>query len=175
MVRKPPSNGPKAVATPATAPHTAKALARSDPSKVLERMARVAGSISDAPMPSITASPTSNVPTEVASDATSDPMPKSADPMMNMRRAPYTSPRRPPMMRNVANVNEYPVTTHWSVGRSVSSSRWIVGSDTLSTELSRTMINTAMTTMPRVTQRRGSGVPAPVTMSGRASPTRRWP
>ena len=49
-------------------------------------VARVAGSIIDAPMPSMSASPTSRLGTDHDSAASSEPPPKSAAPMMNMRR-----------------------------------------------------------------------------------------
>ena len=50
-MRKPPTTGPDAAATPAVAPQAANAVARSRPWNVLDRIASVAGSISDAPMP----------------------------------------------------------------------------------------------------------------------------
>ena len=88
MVRKPPTTGPKATAAPATAPHTANAFERSLPVKVVDRMASVAGSISDAPMPSMRLSPSRSVGTEVAIDARNEPTPNSAAPSVNIRRAP---------------------------------------------------------------------------------------
>ena len=103
-MRKPPTTGPDAAATPAVAPHAANAVARSRPWNVVERIASVAGSISDAPMPSMIASPRIIMPTECETDASSDPTPKNAAPITNIARWPYTSPRRPPMISNVANV-----------------------------------------------------------------------
>ena len=87
-MRKPPTTGPNAAATPAVAPHAANAVARSRPWNVVDRIASVDGSISDAPMPSMIASPTTSCGTEVDTDATNDPTPKSAAPMMKMRRWP---------------------------------------------------------------------------------------
>ena len=80
--------GPRATATPSTAPHAANAVARSWPWKLLVRIPSVAGSIRDAPMPSITASPTTSITTPVDSAATSDPTPNTAAPIMKRRRAP---------------------------------------------------------------------------------------
>ena len=85
-MRKPPTTGPNAAATPAVAPHAANAVARSRPLNVVDRIARVEGSISDAPMPSMIASPMISWVTDVEIDATSDPTPKSAAPMMKIRR-----------------------------------------------------------------------------------------
>ena len=78
MVSQPPTTGPNAAATPAVAPHAAKAVARSRPLNVPERMASVVGIINDAPIPSMTASPTINWPTDVENEASSDPTPNSA-------------------------------------------------------------------------------------------------
>ena len=58
----------------------------------------VVGSISDAPMPSMIASPTIRLGMLHESAASNEPPPKSAAPMMKMRRCPNTSARRPPMM-----------------------------------------------------------------------------
>ena len=88
MVRKPPSTGPNATAAPAAAPQAAKALARSRPVKVLDKIARVDGVISAAPMPSTIASPRINIPTEFDTDASNEPSPNSEVPMMNRRRWP---------------------------------------------------------------------------------------
>ena len=68
-MRKPPTTGPNAAATPAVAPHAANAVARSRPWNVPERIASVAGSISDAPMPSMIASPIMSCGTDVETDA----------------------------------------------------------------------------------------------------------
>ena len=77
-----------AAATPAVAPHAANAVARSRPWNVLDRIARVHGSISDAPMPSMIASPMTSSGTPLDTDAMNEPKPKSAAPMMKMRRWP---------------------------------------------------------------------------------------
>ncbi len=106
MVRKPPTTGPNATPTPAVAPHIANAVPRSLPRNVPDRIASVAGIMSAAPMPSMTASPITSSGTDCEIDATKEPRPNSAAPMMKIRRWPYTSPSRPPMMRNVANVSE---------------------------------------------------------------------
>ncbi len=70
------------------APHAAKAVPRSRPLKVLDRIASVAGSINEAPMPSMIASPTISSATDRDTDASSEPTPNSATPMMKMRRWP---------------------------------------------------------------------------------------
>jgi hypothetical protein len=105
VVRKPPTTGPSAAPAPTVAPHAANAVARSRPWNVVEMIDSVAGSISDAPMPSISASPTMRLGMFHDSAASNEPVPKSAAPMMKMRRWPYTSPRRPPMMRRLAKVS----------------------------------------------------------------------
>ncbi len=157
VVRKPPTNGPNATDAPATVPHAANATARSAPTNVVDRIDSVAGISSDAPMPSMIASPSTSVGTECDTDASSDPTPKMTAPMTNMRRCPYMSPSRPPMTRNVANVSEYPVITHWRLGRSVWNSRRIVGMATLRIVLSSTGIATETITTAAANQRRGSG------------------
>jgi hypothetical protein len=55
---------------------------------VPESNASVAGSISDAPMPSMIASPMMSSGTEVDTEAMSEPTPNNAAPMMKMRRWP---------------------------------------------------------------------------------------
>ena len=87
-----------------TAPHAANAVARSRPWKLLVRMPRVAGSMSDAPTPSMTASPMTSVTTPVESAATSEPTAKNPAPIMKIRRGPWMSASRPPMMSSAANV-----------------------------------------------------------------------
>ena len=105
-MRKPPTIGPNATDAPATAPHAANAFGRSAPVNVVDRIDSVAGIIIDAPMPSISASPTKSVGTDVEIDARNDPTPKIVAPSTNMRRWPKMSPSRPPMMSSVANVSE---------------------------------------------------------------------
>ena len=150
VVSRPPTTGPRPAAEPAAAPQAAKAMARPRPWKVFESSAKVDGSISDAPMPSIRASPTIRLATFHETEASSDPAANSAAPTMNTRRCPYTSPRRPPIMRNVAKVSEYPVMTHSRLGNVVWNSRRIVGMATLSTVLSSTTITVDSNTMARV-------------------------
>ncbi len=87
-MRNPPTTGPNAAATPAVAPQAANAVARSRPRNVTERIASVAGNISDAPMPSITASPITSSGTDVDTDARSEPAPNSAAPTMKTLRCP---------------------------------------------------------------------------------------
>ena len=105
VVRIPPSTGPRARPTPTVAPHAPNAVARSRPWNVVDRIDNVAGSMSDAPMPSINASPTMRLGTFHESAARSDPPQNNAAPITKMRRWPYTSPRRPPMMRRLAKVS----------------------------------------------------------------------
>ena len=98
--------GPKATAAPKLDAHAAKAVARTGPWNVLEMIEIVAGSINDAPMPSISASPRTSTGTVLAIEAMNEPAPNRAAPTMNMRRAPKMSAKRPPITRNVANVSE---------------------------------------------------------------------
>ena len=88
VVRNPPTSGPQAAASPAVAPHAAKAVARSRPLKVPDRIASVAGSSSDAPRPSMIASPTIRDATDVDVAAMNEPTPNRAAPTMKMRRCP---------------------------------------------------------------------------------------
>ena len=156
-MRNPPTSGPNATDAPATVPHAANAIARSGPSNVVDRIESVAGISSDAPMPSMIASPSTSMGTECDTDASSEPTPKITAPTMNMRRWPYMSPRRPPMISSVANVSEYPVITHCRLGRSVWNSRRIVGIATFSTVLSSTGMATDTITTAAANHRRGSG------------------
>ncbi len=86
MVRKPPITGPSATPTPTVAPQAPKAVARSRPWNVVEMIDSVVGSISDAPMPSMIASPTIRLGMFQDSAASSDPAQNSEAPMMKMRR-----------------------------------------------------------------------------------------
>ncbi len=104
-MRKPPTNGPSATPAPAVAPHAANAVARSRPWNVVEMMASVAGNISDAPVPSMSASPTIRLGTPHDNAARSEPPANSPAPMQKMRRWPKTSPSRPPMISRLANVS----------------------------------------------------------------------
>src|SRR5450631_3788221 len=88
VVRKPPTTGPNAAAAPAVAPHTANAGPRSGPLNVVDRIASVAGSISEAPILSMIASPAIRLPTDHETDASSEPAPNSEAPMMKIRRCP---------------------------------------------------------------------------------------
>src|SRR6478609_8456991 len=140
-----------------TAPHAANAVARSRPWNVLLSRPSVAGSISDAPMPSMIASPTTSETTPVERAATREPTAKSAAPIMKIVRGPWMSARRPPMISSAANVRLYPVMTHCSFGSVVWKSRRIVGIATLSTVVSRAAMSTADRMITSVIQRRGSG------------------
>ena len=73
VVSKPPMTGPSPAADPATAPQAAKAMARPRPWNVFDSRASVAGSISEAPSPSMRASPTTRLATFHDSEASSEP------------------------------------------------------------------------------------------------------
>ena len=88
VVNHPPITGPKAAATPAVAPQAAKAVARSRPVKAPDRIDNVVGIINEAPIPSMIASPAMSSPTEVDIEASSDPTPKRAAPIMKILRWP---------------------------------------------------------------------------------------
>ena len=60
------------------------------------------------------------------------------------------------MIRNVANVSEYPVMTHWRLGSVVSRSSRIVGIATFRTVLSRTTMKAERIAIASATQRRRS-------------------
>src|SRR5215207_8941364 len=154
----PPSTGPSAAPAPTVAPQAPKAVARSRPWNVVEMIDNVVGSISEAPMPSMIASPTIRLGMSHESAASNEPAPNSAAPMMKIRRWPNTSASRPPMMSRLAKVSAYPVITHSTAGSVVSKSRRMVGIATVSTELSSTTMSAATTTTASVIQRRGSGV-----------------
>src|SRR5450759_3064648 len=74
------------------------------------------------------------------------------------------------MMRRLANVSAYPVTTHWTLGSVVWNSRKIVGIATLSTELSSTTISAALITITSVNQRLGSSSSASLAAASSADP-----
>ena len=63
-------------------------MARPRPWKVLDSSASVAGSMSEAPRPSMSASPSTRLATFHDSDASSEPPANRAAPMMNTRRWP---------------------------------------------------------------------------------------
>ena len=128
-------------------------------------------------MPSMIASPKISTGTDCASDASNDPTPNSAAPMMKIRRAPKRSARRPPMIRRLANVSEYPVITHCRLGSVVWRSRRIVGMATFSTVVSSATMSTDRMTIASVNQRRGSGAPvadSEIVRGARHAPDRRW-
>src|SRR4051794_29440104 len=78
VVSQPPTIGPKATDAPATAPHAANAVCRSGPEgNVVDRTDSVAGIIIEAPMPSMSASPTNSVGTDVDTVASSEPTPNT--------------------------------------------------------------------------------------------------
>jgi hypothetical protein len=72
----------------------------------MDMSASVAGIISDAPTPSMSASPTNRLDTDHDNAASSEPTPNSRPPITNIVRWPWRSPRRPPMMSSDANTSE---------------------------------------------------------------------
>jgi hypothetical protein len=83
----------------------ANAFARSASSKVVEMIASVAGIISEAPTPSMTASPRISALTDQEATASSDPTLNSAAPITKIRQCPCMSPSRPPITSKAAKVN----------------------------------------------------------------------
>lgn len=97
----PPSRGPAAMPTDATALHTAKARGRSRPGNTATSTASVAGITSAAPTP-IRARIAISQPTEGAAAASADATPKTSRPPTTVRRLPYRSEITPAVMRSPA-------------------------------------------------------------------------
>ena len=149
------STGPSATATPATADHSAMAMARSRASvKTLVRIDSVAGMISAAPMPITARAATS------AFDATGERRHRrrrrrrSTRPMLSAPLRPKRSPRLPAVSNRPANTSVYESTTHCSWLMLVPRSRTSVGSATLTIVLSITITNKLRHSTARVSQRR---------------------
>ncbi len=106
LVSQPPTTGPNAAEAPATPPQRANALALAGPWKVVDSVASEAGSSSDAPTPSINASPVASIAVLVARDASNEPLAKSNVPATKVRRTPKRSPMRPPMMSKLPRISE---------------------------------------------------------------------
>ena len=81
----------------------------------------------------------------------------SPSPSMNSRRRPSRSAMRPPSSRNPPNVRAYALATHCRLDSVNSSSRWIVGSATLTIETSMMSMNCVAHSRMSAIQRRGSG------------------
>jgi hypothetical protein len=97
--------GPSAAAAPATPPHTANALARAGPWKVVDSVASDAGNSSAAPIPSTNASPSTSIWVLVATDARNEPTAKRTAPVIKALRTPKRSPMRPPMISRLPRVS----------------------------------------------------------------------
>ncbi len=104
LVITPPSTGPSAVATPATAPQMPKAEPRSLPWNVPASSAREVANRIAPPIP-CTARDRISISWSCATPHSSDPAVKTASPMTNRRRLPYRSAREPEVSRSAARLN----------------------------------------------------------------------
>ena len=110
-----------------------------------DSVARDAGKSSDAPMPSMIASPSTSAGTPFACDAMSEPPANTTAPIAKARRGPIMSPTRPPITSRLPSVREYPAITHCIDSKLVCSSLRIVGMATLRIVVSSVTITTAAT------------------------------
>ena len=88
--------GPRAAASPMTAPSTAYMRARDAPVKLPRTSVWVAGRSSAAPRPSMTDQNTISIATFTLSAVPSDPRPYTQRPRTKARLRPMTSPSLPP-------------------------------------------------------------------------------
>src|SRR4051794_29920430 len=155
-VRPPPSSTPAAPPLPATAPHTPRALLRSEPSRnVVVTIDRAAGERSAAPRPCTARAAISQL-SDCAKPPSKDASANRTRPLMKTRRRPSRSAMRPPSSRKPPKVSTYAFTTHGRLVREKSSARPIEGSATFTIEASRTTTNWAMHSRINAIQRRCS-------------------
>jgi hypothetical protein len=95
-VSKPPSTSPIAAPPPATAPKTPKALARSLGAVNMAASSDNAAGARSAPNAPCAARPATSIPKFTATPPITEDTAKPTRPMMNSRRRPRTSVRRPP-------------------------------------------------------------------------------
>ena len=69
-----------------------------------------------------------------------------ARPIANIRRRPYRSPSRPPVIMPAAKVSPYPATTSWIAAGPACRSCWIDGSATLTMKKSRKVMKVPAST-----------------------------
>ncbi|GAA4105926.1 hypothetical protein GCM10022214_86520 [Actinomadura miaoliensis] len=100
-VSQPASTGPPTDDSPMTGPKAANAVPTSFGGNIRLIMPRPCGSISAPNRPWATREPTS-MPGDWASPHSSEAAVKPAAPTRNMRRRPYRSPSRPPVIRPIA-------------------------------------------------------------------------
>ena len=105
VVSHPPTSGPIAAMPPMVEPHTAKAIARSLPTKIALRLESVAGSRKAAPMPWRSLAAMSVAP-ESAAPASTDAIMKIATPVIRNLRLPQMSLARPETRRSDAKTSE---------------------------------------------------------------------
>ena len=147
---QPPAIGPIAMATPATAPHSPMARARSLRSvKTLEISDSVAGNVIAAPSP-ITdlaamscAGPDVKPPARLA-------VPNTASPASSMPLRPNRSDRLPQVSSSAANTRLKESTTHCSCVVLACSSRTMAGSATFTSVVSRLTRNAASSSATRI-------------------------
>ena len=153
-VRMPPASRPTAAPPTAIAAQTARALARSAPSrKVVVTIDRAAGDTIAPPRP-WRARATISHSEEGASPFSSEAPVKTTTPATNSRRRPMKSAARPPSSRKPPKASVYAFTTHWRELAEKPRSSWIDGRATLTTVPSRTTMNWAMQTTTSASQRR---------------------
>src|SRR5581483_1662670 len=132
----PATRGPSA---PAIVPHAVQAPIagpRSCSGKVATITARELG-VSNAPATPCTARNAIRNPIDGASAHSREAAPNAPTPSANTRRSPKMSPSDPPSRTNEPSVSRYALATHCWPARPPPRLRWIEGSATLTTLLSR--------------------------------------
>lgn len=84
----------------------------------------------------------------------------SARPTVNIRRRPYRSPSRPPLIMPTANASPNPATTSWMAAGPACRRPWIDGSATLTMKKSRNVMNVPVSTTSSGAQPNRSRGPA---------------
>ena len=138
-VSTPPSNGPRAAAELITAPQTPKAAARYLPRNVADTVDRVFGMIIAPPMP-CNARAVSSMPASCDVAASNELATKITVPIWNTSLRPLASPSLPKGSSNAASTMLYSDVTHWASVRSMPISSIMVGMETLTIELSSTIM-----------------------------------
>src|SRR3954451_7050788 len=145
----PPSSSPTAPPAPAIAPQTESARLRSLPSAKVVRISESAAGETIAPPRPWSPRATRSVPSDREIPHSSDAAANRAMPIMNRRRRPSVSARRPPRRRKPPKISVYAFSTHDRLCSENPTLRWIVGSATFTTVASSTTMNCAAATSTR--------------------------
>jgi hypothetical protein len=157
----PPTSGPRATAIPLIPDQTPSAIPRRSGGNASASRVSVSGVTIAPPIPWIARAETSR-PVLGASAAAPEATVKSVIPPMNVRLRPILSPSAAPVRSSTAYERTYALTVHSSDWTDAPSSRWMLGSATLTTRLSSTTMNSPIETIVRVQARlRDVGMSAP--------------